>query len=318
MADKGTIYEYDDGSFSFRRSTSFWRTLSLVVNVLLVSVALFVVGYLLLATFLSTDTEKRLRRENRAYEKLYSDIVRREALLGDAVAGLQLKDDALYQTVFHSKTPSVDPVSSLDFLFGADTIPDDRIVSYTRKKAERMIATAVGVDSAFARIYRTLASDGYVMPPMTLPVERVSYPQVGASTGLRLNPFLNAEVAHNGLDLLVPQGSPVLAPEAGKVVAVSSSSKGEGKSVELEHEGGYVTRYTHLFETSVKVGQKVAKGARLGTAGMSGNAFAPHLHYEVYHDGEPSDPVNHLFASLSPGEYANFLFMSINTVQSMD
>ena len=318
MTDKGRLYEYDDGSFSFRRSTSFLKMVSRVLNVLLVSAALFVVGYLLLATFLSTDAEKRLRRENRAYEKLYSDIVRREALLGDAVAGLQLKDDALYQTVFHSQAPSVDPVSSLDFLFGADTIPDDRIVSYTKEKAGRMTAAAAEVDSAFARIYRTLAADGYVLPPMTMPAEHVSYPQVGASTGLRHNPFLNAEVAHDGLDLLVPQGSPVFSPLDGTVVAVSSSGKGEGKSVELEHGGGYVTRYTHLFETSVKVGQKVKKGARIGSAGMSGNAFAPHLHYEVYHDGEPADPVNHLFASLSPREDANFLFVSRNTVQSMD
>lgn len=319
MADKGRIYEYDGKNFSFRKATtSMWKVLGRVLKVLLVSMSLFVVGYMLLATFLSTDAEKRLRRENRAYERLYSQLKPREQLLGEVVAGLQLKDDAIYQEVFHSKAPSVDPISSLDFLYGADTIPDDKIVSYTREKAERLLATASGVDKAFGRIYRTLASEGYVMPPMTMPVKDVSYPQVGASIGQRLNPFLQTEVPHNGLDLMVPQGSEVLATADGKVLSVSNSAKGEGRSVEIEHEGGYVTRYTHLSETSVRVGQTVKTGSKIGSAGMSGSSFAPHLHYEVYSSGLLADPVNHLFASLSPREYANFLFMSINTVQSMD
>ena len=51
---------------------------------------------------------------------------------------------------------------------------------------------------------------------------------------------------------------------------------------------------------------------------MSGNAYAPHLHYEVLRDSRLCDPVNYLFGSVSPSEYANYLYMSINTRQSMD
>jgi murein DD-endopeptidase MepM/ murein hydrolase activator NlpD len=51
---------------------------------------------------------------------------------------------------------------------------------------------------------------------------------------------------------------------------------------------------------------------------MSGQAFAPHLHYEVRRDGAGMDPVGFFFASVSPSEYVNMLYMSVNTLQSMD
>lgn len=51
---------------------------------------------------------------------------------------------------------------------------------------------------------------------------------------------------------------------------------------------------------------------------MSGNSFAPHLHYEVFRDTLRMDPLNYLFASVSPDDYMGMLFMSANTGQSMD
>ena len=52
--------------------------------------------------------------------------------------------------------------------------------------------------------------------------------------------------------------------------------------------------------------------------GVSGNSFAPHLHYEVIRDTVVMDPVNHMFASVTPEEYVNMLVMSVTTGQSMD
>ena len=85
-----------------------------------------------------------------------------------------------------------------------------------------------------------------------------------------------------------------------------------------DHPGGYQTRYLHLAEISVTQGQKVRKGTRLGTVGMSGTSFAPHLHYEVLQDGRICNPVDYLLGSVSPRDYANMLYMSVNTAQSMD
>ena len=65
-------------------------------------------------------------------------------------------------------------------------------------------------------------------------------------------------------------------------------------------------------------GQKVLKGKQIGQVGMSGNSFAPHLHYEVMRDSVRLDPLNYMFASVSPEDYLGMLFMSSNTGQSMD
>ena len=65
-------------------------------------------------------------------------------------------------------------------------------------------------------------------------------------------------------------------------------------------------------------GQKVKRGQVIGQVGMSGNSFAPHLHYEVLKDTLRMDPLNYLFASVTPDDYMGMLFMSVNTGQSMD
>ena len=88
--------------------------------------------------------------------------------------------------------------------------------------------------------------------------------------------------------------------------------------VEVSHAGGYKTRYAHLADIGVRTGRKLKKGDRIGYVGVSGNSFAPHLHYEVLRDTLVMDPVNHFFASLDPEEYVNVMIMSVTTGQSLD
>jgi len=316
---KMKTYIFDAAAVTVRKFTrSAGVILGTLMKLLLVSLSLFIVLYLLLSLLISTDTEKHLRRENKMYEKAFADIPASQKLLSESIDILAWKDGRIYEEVFHTAAPDPDPVGSLAFLFGADTIPDGKIVTYTSRKAESLMGTAAKVDDAFEKIYRTLAAKDFVMPPMTLPVKEVSSPQIGASIGPRLNPFYKTEVGHSGLDVIVPQGSTVYAPADGTVEKVVRTSKGEGNSLTIRHSGGYVTRYLHLAEIFVSQGQRVRRGGRIASIGMSGNSYAPHLHYEVLLDGEVRNPVNYLFGSVGPSEYANYLYMSINTRQSMD
>ena len=77
-------------------------------------------------------------------------------------------------------------------------------------------------------------------------------------------------------------------------------------------------RYCHLGDIHVSQGQTVAVGKKIASVGLSGNSLVPHLHFEVLKDGEYRDPVHYFFASVSPSDYANMLYMSVNTGQSMD
>lgn len=163
-----------------------------------------------------------------------------------------------------------------------------------------------------------MSADRDSLPPLTNPLPDFSYARTGASLGDRINPFYKVSVFHGGLDLISQQGVPVMASADGTVKEVTHSSKGLGNVVVIDHGNGYLTRYAHLENTHVSKGQKVARGQQVGQVGMSGNSFAPHLHYEVLKDTLRLDPLNYLFASISPDDYMGMLFMSVNTGQSMD
>ena len=274
--------------------------------------------YAVFCIFFRTDTERRLAHENKMYKQTYEALVSKEELVSDAVASLQHKDSDIYQQVFHANAPNVDPMASLDFLFASDSIPDVKLLSYTRDKADSLLSKSARIDAAFERIFRTVAQPDSALPPMTLPLKDITYPQVGASTGSRMNPFYKAYVEHSGLDFIVISGTPVYAAADGIVGFGTGSGKSSGNVVELLHDGGYVTRYAHLGSVYVSKGQRVKCGQKIGTVGMTGKTYAPHLHYEISYNGQTVDPVNYLFASVSPSEYANMLYMAVGTMQSMD
>jgi murein DD-endopeptidase MepM/ murein hydrolase activator NlpD len=98
---------------------------------------------------------------------------------------------------------------------------------------------------------------------------------------------------HEGIDLAAPEGTPVLAACAGKVLFVGEQ-RGYGKIVLLGHDGGLVTIYAHNAENVVEVGQQVSRGQRIARVGRSGNATGPHLHFEVRVGTRPRDPLGFL------------------------
>jgi len=319
MAKKRIPVIFDSENFRFGTvPRKVGKTLLLALGFMLLTFTLTVLVYLAFSLVFRTDTERRLRREIRMYERLYPEMEEREQLLGDAIAHLQHKDNDIYGLVFHAAgAPMLDPLEEGRPLRSLDSIPERRLLDYTRDKADSLLLRSKAVDATFERIFQELSDTAMVLPPMRLPVENITYPQVGASTGRKMNPFYKAYVYHEGLDLIVARGTPVLAAADGTVVS-AVSRKSTGNTVCISHAGGYETVYAHLESMNVRTGQRVKAGQRIGAVGMSGQAFAPHLHYEVRLDGAGKDPVGFFFASLSPTDYVNMLYMSMNTLQSMD
>jgi len=98
---------------------------------------------------------------------------------------------------------------------------------------------------------------------------------------------------HPGLDIAVPKGTPVYSPAEG--VVTFAGRKGDyGNLVELDHGTGYVTRFGHLSQIDVEVGDRVMKGQIIGLVGSTGRSTGPHLHYEVRMNGTAIDPINYL------------------------
>lgn len=111
--------------------------------------------------------------------------------------------------------------------------------------------------------------------------------------GRRTDPF-NGHVAwHSGVDFAGKLGSEVVAVAAG-VVTWSADRYGYGDMVEINHGGGFSTRYAHNSELLVKVGDVVQKGQEIAKMGSSGRSTGPHVHFEVYKHGRAVDPATYI------------------------
>lgn len=273
--------------------------------------------YLIFSLVVNTDEEKRLKRENSLYEKLYPEMDQKEKLISDVVKDLQARDNAIYKQIFKSQAPSVDPQNSALFFFATDSTADKDIVEYTERKSLALLDMTSRIDSNFKEVFSDAASSR-TLPPMLVPVPDLKFAQVGASVGKKMDPFYKVLTMHTGIDLIAGQGTPVIATADGVVLDVKRSGKGPGNVVEIGHDGGYRTLYAHLQDIVVRKGERVKAGRKIANVGMSGNSFAPHLHYEVHRDSLVLDPVNFFFASFSPEDYMKAAYMAATTGQSLD
>lgn len=99
---------------------------------------------------------------------------------------------------------------------------------------------------------------------------------------------------HEGLDIAVSEGTPVLAAECGTVSYVNENAGGYGKFIRIDHGYGVETAYAHLSEIEVSVGQKVNANTRIALSGNTGRSTGPHLHFEITQNDIPLDPVKYL------------------------
>jgi murein DD-endopeptidase MepM/ murein hydrolase activator NlpD len=123
--------------------------------------------------------------------------------------------------------------------------------------------------------------------PLGAPVENV---RLTSGFGRRLDPFHRRRAVHAGVDYAGPARSPVFATGAGSV-SYSGRKGPYGNLVEIDHGNGFFTRYAHLAEISVKVGQEVERGTQVGLVGSTGRSTGPHLHYEVRVRNDARDPL---------------------------
>jgi murein DD-endopeptidase MepM/ murein hydrolase activator NlpD len=125
---------------------------------------------------------------------------------------------------------------------------------------------------------------------------------VSSAFGVRKDPLLGRPAMHSGMDFRAPSGSPARVTAAGKVVKAGWQG-GYGRMVEVEHAGGFTTRYGHLRKIEVGVGQQLVTGDVVGAIGSSGRSTGPHLHYEVRRHGEALDPMRFIRAGRKVGGY---------------
>ena len=104
----------------------------------------------------------------------------------------------------------------------------------------------------------------------------------------------NGKGGNEGINIAVPEGTPVKAAEGGVVAYAGSELKGYGNLVLIRHPNGYVSAYAHNGELNVKRGDQVKRGQVVAKSGQSGNVNSPQLHFELRKGSTPVDPVPYL------------------------
>ena len=122
----------------------------------------------------------------------------------------------------------------------------------------------------------------------------IIYPGRGrltSSFGYRADPFTGVRRFHYGIDLANSIGTPIIAAMDGVVVDVENRPAGYGKYIVIKHDRGYQTLYGHLSLINVREGQRVVQGQRIGLMGSTGRSTGSHLHFSIYRNNKPVDPL---------------------------
>ncbi|ABE40009.1 peptidase M23B [Rhodopseudomonas palustris BisB5] len=158
----------------------------------------------------------------------------------------------------------------------ADPVQKARMVAPTETPAAAEPAEASPVKSAEAT---------GALPSFRWPVRGRVITAYGAKTNGKSN---------DGINLAVPEGTPVKAAEDGVVAYSGNELKGYGNLVLVRHSNGYVTAYAHASELMVKRGETIKRGQTIAKSGQSGEVGSPQLHFEIRKGSSPVDPLKFL------------------------
>jgi murein DD-endopeptidase MepM/ murein hydrolase activator NlpD len=322
---KHVKYKFNPDSLSFDKIRLGAKAIFLrLLAYLIASVLIAVVLNFLYGLFFDTPKEKALKREIAQMNIQYDLIHREMGNLETVIEQLQETDDNLYRTIFGAeplqttqRQVGIGGVSRFSDLEGFN---NSNLVIETAKKLD-VIRKKIYVQSKSFDELIILAREKENMLrsiPAIIPISTKDLTRIASGFGLRIHPVYKISKFHAGMDFTAPLGTDVYASGDGTIESVSSSKRGMGNYIIVNHGFGYSSIYAHLESFNVKTGQKVHRGDVIGYVGNTGMSVAPHLHYEIKLNDVNVDPVNYFFNDLSPAEYETMIEIASKTGQSFD
>ena len=226
--------------------------------------------------------------------------------------------DAFYSTAIRNRVPAIVVGEAISLLSKAHDLdafanPGDRMVLlYAPERGEAASGAAqlyyIGLKGASVDVdcfvfaggddYACFGakpgqggSGGGTVGGMVTPVKGV----LTSRFGPRTHPVLKTVRVHKGVDWAAPTGTPIHAAFDGRV-SYAGDGRGYGNLVKLTHANGFETRYAHMSRFGTQTGAQVRAGDVIGYVGTTGLSTGPHLHFEMYLDGQAIDP----FAAAAP------------------
>lgn len=239
----------------------------------------------------------QLARENEALTVQVARIQDRLATLQDTLQELSRRDE------HYRLLAGLEPIDEEVRLAGIGgpgtaTLESNPLWQISPRRGEMTFAAAYDLNAMLRRTRMLVSSLKEATDTLSAKYERyASLPSIAPTEGYvssvfnqrRWHPILHRFRPHEGLDIAAPRGTPILAAANGRVRYIGW--KGDyGRTVEIDHGRGIVTRYAHTSKILVKWGQAVKRGDTIAEVGDTGLTTATHLHYEVLVDGRPKNP----------------------------
>ncbi|MBW2936749.1 M23 family metallopeptidase [Aureisphaera sp. CAU 1614] len=320
-------YYYDSETLSYRKiERKKGRRLGIFLLSLLGSL---LSGFLLLLVYLNlpnveTPKERELRRElaqmELQFELLNKKMTQAEAVL-EQVAD---RDNNIYRVYFEAnpipeeqRKAGFGGVNRYKDLEGFD---NSKLIINASRRLD-ILTKQIVIQSKSLDEITILATEKQKLLeaiPAIQPVNNEDLTRMASGFGYRTDPFTKERKFHWGMDFTAPRGTPVYASGNGVVSRADNSAAGYGNHVRIDHGFGYESLYAHLFKYNVRVGQRVKRGDLIGFVGSTGRSEAPHLHYEIFKDGDRINPINFYYGNLTPEEFAQILEKSQLENQSLD
>lgn len=318
-------YYYDPNTCKYEKivPTTTDIVLDSIVSVSLVLLAAVAVVVVYMS-FYDTPKEVSLREENEKLQFYYSILQKQVNETNTTMAKLQQRDDNIYRTIYE-QDPIPQSIRSAG-IGGAQRYRE--LTEADLEKSDMIINTVKSIDQLKRSMYiqtksydelLTLAKNQHLMLasiPAIAPIStNDSY--LSSGFGLRFHPIYKIRKMHTGLDFAARVGTPIHAAGGGTISRVSTRYYGYGKQVEIDHGFGFKTKYAHMSEFNVKVGQKVKRGELIGYSGNSGTSSGPHLHYEVIKNRKKVNPIHYIYRDISEEEYKMLVKLASIENQSM-
>ncbi|WP_460218073.1 M23 family metallopeptidase [Psychroserpens sp. MEBiC05023] len=318
-------YYYDSETLSYRKiERKKGKTIKYGFLFLLAS-ALFGFLFVFMASqFVESPRERELKRELANLELQYDLLNKRVENAFAALESVEERDNNIYRLYFEAnpipeeqRRAGFGGVNRYNKYEGYD---NSKLIIESNKRLDQL-QKAIVVQSKSLDEIAVLAEDKEKFLssiPAIQPVRNKDLKHMASGYGYRTDPFTKVRKFHFGMDFTAPRGTPVYASGDGVVKRADANSSGYGKHIRIDHGYGYVSLYAHLYKYNVRANQKVKRGDLIGYVGSTGRSEAPHLHYEVFKDGERINPINFYYGNLSAEEYARLLEKASLENQSLD
>jgi murein DD-endopeptidase MepM/ murein hydrolase activator NlpD len=266
---------------------------------------------------------KELKRENIVLTKHQASLLGELSNVDHVLSVLNDKNSDLHKKIF--ETALLEDRSSTQKNHNISLATDSDFKAAAKellKTTDEISKTSKNHNAFFSTLEVNEEELQFLMSiPAVQPVENASLTRLVSGFGKRINPFHKGNYHHPGVDFAATRGTSVFATARGVVTDLRKGSTllaGYGNYIMIDHGNGIVTRYAHLEDVQVRVGQRVSKGFTIGTVGMSGGAIAPHVHYEIIRNGTEVDPVPYMMEKLNSTEYTELQKLGNKKNQSLD